>query len=151
VQRLPFILRDRREQLRQRWLAALEEAAASEDYRELMASAVGDRFLRKLVDDLIALSEAEAYETPALRRRLHEDAAREAEYRLGLGFARLDLVKGWQTLNAAVVDVLEDALVMGELPPPGEVLLELKTFGTLIDHMVRTAIGAASPESGGAR
>lgn len=151
MQRLPFILRDHRDQLRQRWLAALQEVGAGEDYRELMASAVGDRFVRKFVDDLIALSEVEAYELPALRRRLHEDAAREAEYRLGLGFARLDLVKGWQTLDAAVVDVLEDALVMGELPPPGEVLLELKAFGTLLDHMVRTTLGTAPAESGAAR
>ena len=150
MQRLPFILRDHRDQLRQRWIAALEEVGAGEDYRELMASAVGDRFLRKFVDDLIALSEAEAYELPALRSRLHEDAAREAEYRLGLGFVHLDLVKGWQTLSAAVVDVLEDALVMGELPPPGEVLLELKAFGTLLDHMVRTTMGVAPAESGAA-
>jgi len=148
MQRLPFILRDHRDQLRQRWIAALEEVGAGEDYRELMASAVGDRFLRKFVDDLIALSEAEAYELPALRSRLHEDATREAEYRLGLGFVRLDLIKGWQTLSAAVVDVLEDALVMGELPPPGEVLLELKAFGTLLDHMVRTTMGVAPAESG---
>jgi hypothetical protein len=148
MQRLPFILRDHRDQLRQRWIAALEEVGAGEDYRELMASAVGDRFLRKFVDDLIALSEAEAYELPALRSRLHEDAAREAEYRLGLGFVRLDLVKGWQTLSAAVVDVLEAALVMGELPPPGEVLLELKAFGTLLDHMVRASMGVAPAESG---
>jgi hypothetical protein len=150
VQRLPFILRERRDHMHQRWLVALEETGAGEDYRELMASAVGDRFLRKLVDDLIALSEAEAYELPALRRRLHEDAAREAEYRLGLGFARLDLVKGWQSLDAAVVDVLEDALVMGELPPAGEILLELKSFGILLDHMVRTAMGTAPAEPGAA-
>jgi len=140
MRRLPFILRDRRDQLRQRWLAALEAAAVGGDYRELMASPVGDRFLRKWIDDLIALSEAEAYELPALLRRLHEEAAREAEYRLGLGFALLDLVKGWQTLHAAVVDVLEDALVVGEVPPPGETLLELKALGTLLDHMVRTTI-----------
>ena len=140
VQRLPFILRDHREQLRQRWLAALESAGAGDDYRELMASPVGDRFLRKLIDDSIALNEAEAYELPALSRRLHEDTARETEYRLGLGFARLDLVKGWQTLHAAVVDVLGDALAVGELPSPGETLLELKAMGTLLDHMVRTTI-----------
>jgi hypothetical protein len=147
VQRLPFILRDHRDQLRQRWLAALEESGAGDDYRELMASPVGDRFLRKLIDDLIALSEAEAYELPALYRRLHEDAAREAEYRLGLGFARLDLVKGWQGLHAAAVDVLEDALVVGELPPPGETLLELKALSTLLDHMVRTTVVTAPQKS----
>ncbi len=148
MQRLPFILRDRREQLRQRWLQALDEAGAGDDYRELMASPVGDRFLRKLVDDLVTLSEAEAYELPAVRRRLHEDAARDAEYRLGLGFAPLDLVKGWQTLHAAVVDVLGDALAMGELPPPGEVLVELKDFTVLLDHMVRTTVATAA--AGGA-
>ena len=148
MQRLPFILRDHRDQLRQRWSAALEEAASGEDYRELMASPMGDRFLRKLIDDLIALSEAEAYELPALYRRLHEEAAREAGHRLGLGFTRLDLVKGWQTLHAAVLDVLGDALVTGELPPPGEVLIELKAFGSLLDHMVRTTIVTTAAEAG---
>jgi len=148
MKNLPFILRDHRDQLRQRWLAALDEAAAGEDFRELMASPMGDRVLRKLVDDLIALSEAEAYELPAVYRRLHEEAAREAEHRLGLGFARLDLVKGWQTLHAAVIDVLGDAIVTGELPPPGEVLLELKAFVSLLDHMVRTTVGVAAPEPG---
>jgi hypothetical protein len=140
MQRLPFILRDHREQLRERWLAALQSVSAGDEYRELMASPVGDRFLRKLIDDLIATSEAEAYELPALSRRLHEDAARETGYRLGLGFARLDLVKGWQTVHAAVVDVLGDALAVGELPSPGETLLELKALGTLLDHMVRATV-----------
>jgi len=147
MQRLPFILRDHREQLRERWLAALQSVSAGDEYRELMASPVGDRFLRKLIDDLIATSEAEAYELPALSRRLHEDAARETGYRLGLGFARLDLVKGWQTVHAAVVDVLGDALAVGELPSPGETLLELKALGTLLDHMVRTTIVTAPAES----
>lgn len=149
MKRLPFILRDHRDQLRQRWLEALEQAGAAEDYRELAASPVGDRFLRKLIDDLIALSEAEAYELPAVRRRLHEDAAREAQHRLGLGFSRLDLVKGWQTLLAAAVDVLEDAVVVGEAPPPGETLLELKAFGALLDHMVRTTMTTPAPEPAG--
>lgn len=146
MKRLPFILRDHRDELRQRWLAALEEAAAGEDYRELVASPVGDRFLRKLVDGLVALSEAEAYELPGVRRGLHEDAAREAQRRLGLGFARLDLVKGWQALLAAAVDVLEDAVVVGEAPPPGETLLELKAFGAFLDHMVRTTMTVPEPE-----
>jgi hypothetical protein len=149
VQRLPFLLRDHREQFRQRWLDALAAAAAGDDYRELMASPVGDRFLRKLIDDLVVLSEAEAYELPGVHRGLHEDAAREAAYRLGLGFARLDLVKGWQTVLAAAVDVLEDAVVVGEAPPPGDALAELKALGTLLDHMVRTTIVTPAPERDG--
>lgn len=140
VRRIPFILRDHRDQLHQRWLEALEAAAAGDDYREIMASPVGDRFLRKLIDDLIALSEAEAYELPAVQRRLREDAAREAAYRLGLGFERLDLVSGWQALLAAVVDVLKDAVAVGEAPPTGEMLVELKALGGLLDDMVRTTI-----------
>lgn len=143
VVRLPFILRDHRDLLQQRWLEALDAAEVGEDYRELIASPLGDRFLRKLIDDLIALSEAEAYERPGLERRLEEDAAREAGYRLGLGFALLDLVKGWQALRAAVLDVLGDALVLGELPPPGETLVELKWLGGVFDHMVRTTVVTA--------
>lgn len=149
MKRLPFILRDHREQLRERWLAALAEANAGEDYLELAASPVGDRFLRKLVDDLVALSEVEPYELPALRRRLHEDAAREAEHRLGLGFARLDLVKGWQGVLAAAIDVLEDAVVLGEAPSPGETILELKGLASLLDHLVRTTMTTPAPAEGG--
>lgn len=149
MKHLPLILRDHRDQLRERWLAALQEADVGDDYRELAASPVGDRFLRKLIEDLIALSEAEAYELPAVQRRLHEDAAREADHRLSLGFARLDLVKGWQTLLAAAVDVLEDAVVVGAAPPPGETLLELKAFGALLDHMVRTTMATPAPEPAG--
>jgi hypothetical protein len=149
MQRLPLILRDHRDELRQRWLDALATAAAGADYRELMASPVGDRFLRKLIEDLIALSEVEVYELSAAQRRLHEDAAREAEYRLGLGFARLDLVKGWQAVLAAAIDVLEDAIVVGEAPPAGETLLELKSLGILLDHMVRTTMVTPAAESGG--
>jgi len=148
--RLPLILRDRRDQLRQRWLEALQVAGAGEEYRELMASPVGDRFLRRLVDDLIALGEAAAYELPALRRRMRDDAGREASYRLGLGFELADLVTGWQALLAAVIDVLADALACGEVPPPGETLLELKAFGTLLDDMVRTTAAAAPSEAAGA-
>lgn len=149
MNRLPFILRDHRDSLRERWLEALETSAAGEDYRELMASPVGDRFLRKLIDDMVALGEAEAYELPGVQRRLHEEAAREAEYRLGLGFACLDLVKGWQAVLAAVIDVLEDAIAVGEAPPPGETLLALKALGTLLDHMVRTTM-ATPPAAAGA-
>lgn len=148
MKRLPFILRDSRDPLRKRWLDALEASAAGEDYRELMASPVGDRFLRKLIDDMIALSEAEAYELRGMQRRLHEEAAREAEYRLGLGFARLDLVKGWQAVLAAVIDVLEDSIAVGEAPPPGETLLELKELGTLLDHMVRTTMATPAAAAG---
>jgi len=145
MKHLPLILRDHRDHLRERWLAALREAEAGEDYRELAASAVGDRFLRKLIEDLIALSEAEAYELPAVRRRLHEDAVREAQHRLSLGFERLDLVKGWQALLAAAIDVLEDAIVVGTAPPPGESLLELKALGALLDHMVRATMATSVP------
>ena len=44
--------------------------------------------------------------------------------------------------------MLGDAIVTGELPPPGEVLLELKAFVTLLDHMVRTTVGVPAPEPG---
>lgn len=149
LKRLPFLFRDHRDQLRQRWLEALEAARAGEDYRELMASPVGDRFLRKLVEDLIAVSEAEAYELPAVHRRLHEEAGREAGYRLSLGFARLDLVKGWQAILAAAIDLLQDAVAVGEAPPVGEALLELKELAAFVDHMVRVTVGAPEAERAG--
>lgn len=144
MERLPFILRDHRDQLRARWLEALAASGASEDYRELMASPVGDRFLRKFVDDLISICEAEQYELPGLGRQLAESATRDAHHRLGLGFALLDLLRGWQVLIAASIDVLQDAIVVGELHSAGEALQELKAFTAVLDRMVRTTVTAAA-------
>ncbi len=149
MERLPFILRDHRDQLRVRWLEALEASGAGDDYRELMASPVGDRFLRKFVDDLISICEAEQYELPGLGRQLADDATRDAQHRLSLGFSLLDLLRGWQVLIAAAIDVLQDALVVGEVHTAGETMDELKAFTAVLDRMVRTTVTAAAEATAG--
>ena len=58
---VPFILRDHRDQLWRRWTESLGEDVPA-DYRELMSSPLGERFVRAFVDDLMAWSEAEEYE-----------------------------------------------------------------------------------------
>ena len=57
------------------------------DYRELVASQLGERMLRTLIDDLVAFSEAEQYERPGLLRAVEERTTADARHRLSLGFA----------------------------------------------------------------
>ena len=138
---LPFVLRDHREELWRRWAASLDESIAA-DYREIMSSPLGERFVRAFVDDLIACSEAEEYEVPALLRQSAERVTVDAAYRLSLGFAALDLVMALQSLQGAIIDVLLDALVLGELPSFAETLEQLKDAGALIDLMVCAILAA---------
>jgi hypothetical protein len=136
---LPFVLRDHREELWRRWAASLDESVAA-DYREIMSSPLGERFVRAFVDDLIACSEAEEYEVPALLRESAERVTADAAYRLSLGFAAIDLVMALQSLQGAIIDVLLDALVLGELPSFAETLEQLKDAGALIDRLVRAVL-----------
>jgi hypothetical protein len=107
---LPFVLRDHREELWRRWAASLDESVAA-DYRELMSSPLGERLVRAFVDDLIACSEAEEYEVPALLRQSAERVTADAVYRLSLGFAALDLVMALQSLQGAIIDRLVCAIL----------------------------------------
>lgn len=136
---MPFILRDHREDLWQRWVKVLDERVAP-DYHELIASPLGERILRNLIEDLIALSEAEEYELPALRRRLAERAAAEAGHRLALGFSVVDIVEALQALRLAVLDVLLDALVLDEMPSFGDTLTQLKGLDDFIDRQVAATL-----------
>jgi hypothetical protein len=58
VKSVPLILRDHREELWRRWVDALEDRVAG-DYRELVASQLGERMLRTLIDELIAFAQSE--------------------------------------------------------------------------------------------
>jgi hypothetical protein len=144
--RLPVILRERRDDLRRRWLEALE-GRTGEDYSELLASPVGERLLRGLLEQLVAISQAEEYELAALRRPFEGDLEREAGRRLALGFAPVDLVAGVQAVRLAVLDVLGDAVVTGELPTMGETLAELRQLEELLDGLVLAVVRAV--ETGG--
>jgi len=143
---VPFVLRDHREQLWRRWADSMGEDVAA-DYRELMSSPLGERYVRAFVDDLIAWSEAEEYEAAGQLRQACERVAADTAYRLSLGFTALDLLMALQVLRAAIVDVLLDALVLGELPSFAETLEQLKAAGAFIDQLgaaVLTATPAAA-------
>ena len=117
---VPFVLRDHREQLWRRWAESLGDVAV--DYREIMSSPLGERFVRAFIDDLIAWSEAEEYEAPGQLRRACDRIAADASHRMSLGFTALDLAMALQKLRGAIIDVLLDALVLGELPSFAETL-----------------------------
>ena len=139
---VPLVLRDHREELWRRWAANLDESVSA-DYREIVSSPLGERFVRAFVDDLIACTEAEEYEVPALLRQATERVAADAAYRISLGFTALDLVMALQSLRSTIVDVLLDALVLGELPSFADTLDQLKGAGAFIDRLVGAVLGAA--------
>jgi hypothetical protein len=139
---LPLILRDHREELWRRWVDALAETVDS-DYRELVASQLGERMLRTLIDDLIAFSEAEQYEKPGLLRTVEERMTTDTRHRLSLGFTVLDAVVGLQGLRGAISDVLVDALVLDEMPAFADTLDQLKDVNSFLDRLVCATMSAA--------
>lgn len=136
-----FVLRDHRDELWRRWAGALDERIAA-DYRELMNGPLGERFVRAFLDDLVFCSQAEEYEAPALLRQAAERITADTANRLSLGFTVLDLVMALQALRGAIVDVLIDALVLGELPAFAETLEQLKDADAFIDRLVCAALAA---------
>ena len=138
---LALILRDHREELWRRWVDALADAVDS-DYRELVASQLGERLLRTLIDDLIALTEAEQYERPGLLRTFEERATADVRHRLALGFAVLDAVVGLHSLRGAINDVLVDALVLDEMPAFADTLDQLKVMNAFLDRLVCATMSA---------
>ena len=143
---VPFILRDHRELLWQRWAVAMSDEVAA-DYREIMASPIGERYVRAFIDDLIAWSEAEGYEAPGVLRQACERVAADAANRLALGFTALDIATALQALHGAVVDVLLDALVLNELPSFAVTLEQLRASGHFVDRLV-VAVLTARPAAG---
>ena len=139
---LPLILRDHREELWRRWVDGLADAVGS-DYHELVASPLGERMLRTIIDDLIAFTEAEEYERPALLRTIEERASADARHRLSLGFAVLDAVISIHILRGAISDVLVDALVLDEVPAFAETLDQMKVLNAFLDRLVCATMSAA--------
>lgn len=144
MKQIAFILRNHREELWRRW-AACVKGRVSDEYYELLASPLGERLARGLVEELLTLTQAEEYELPAVRRRLESECQEEVRRRLDLGFELLDIVRGLQCLELAVVDVLGDALVQGELPPAGETLVELRALSEHLHDKVCDAVAAGCP------
>jgi hypothetical protein len=142
VNALPLILRDHREELWRRWVDLLADAADS-DYRELVASQLGERMLRTLIDDLIAFSEAEQYERPGMLRTIEQRATADARHRLSLGFTVLAAVVGLHTLRGAISDVLVDALVLDEMPAFADTLDQMRVVNAFLDRLVCATIVVA--------
>ncbi len=138
---LPLILRDNREQLRQRWVDELE-GRVDPDYRELLASPLGERALRTIVDDLVTVTQAEEYEVPAILRRVDQQAAADAAHWVSLGFSCKDIICGLHALRAAAIDVLLDALVQDEMPSFGDSLAQLRVLDGFLDRIVRASLTA---------
>ena len=106
----------------------------------MLASPLGVRLVRHIVDDLIALSQAEAYEVPGLLKRIESEAAADAARRGALGFDLMDVVAGLQQVRAAIWKVLIDALVVGDLPAFGETMDEMQQIDAFLDLLVRVEV-----------
>ena len=144
---VPFVLRDHREQLWRRWADTMADEVPA-DYREIMGSPLGERYVRAFIDDLISWSEAEEYEAPGVLRVACERVAADAVHRLTLGFSALDVAGALQALRGAAIDVLLDALVLNELPSFAETLEQLKAVCVFIDRLVAAVLEtAAAPEA----
>lgn len=138
---IPFILRDHRDDLWRRWARALD-GSVDVEYSELVEGLLGERMLRDLVEDLIACSEAEQYEVPALLRSIEARVTTEVQHRLTLGFKIMDLIVALHVLRAVVVDVLVDALVLGEMPSFADSLDQVKSTNAYLDRLVCATLAA---------
>ena len=134
-----MLLRERRDELHGKWIAALKDTVGAE-YVDVLASPLGVRLVRHVVDDLIALSQAEAYEVPGIIRRIESETAADAARRGALGFDLMDVVAGVQQVRAAIWKVLIDALVVGDLPAFGETMDEMQQIDAFIDLLVRVEV-----------
>ena len=139
---VPLILRDHREELWRRWVDALEDRVAA-DYRELMASQLGERMLRTLVDELIAFAQSEQYERAGMLRAAQERTRRETAHRRSMGFTVLDTVVGLHVLRAAMTDVLADAVAVEEMPSFADTLDQLKDVNAVLDQHVCACLSLA--------
>ena len=139
MRQLALLLRDRREDLHGRWIASLKGTVGAE-YLDVLASPLGVRLVRHVVDDLIALSQAEAYEVPGLIKRIESEAAADAARRGALGFDLMDVIAGLQQVRAAIWKVLIDALVVGDLPAFGETMDEMQQIDAFMDLLVRVEV-----------
>jgi hypothetical protein len=139
---LALILREHREQLRQRWVEELGDMV-DRDYREILSGPLGERTLRTLLDDLVTLTQAEEYEVAGVLRQVDQQAAAEADHWLSLGFTVADVVRGLHALRGAALDVLLDALVLDEMPSFGDTLTQLKVLNGYLDRVVCASLTAS--------
>jgi len=136
VKSVPLILHDHRADIWTRWAEELRDVV-DDDYRELIASQVGERVVRSITEDLVACSEAEPYQLPALLRAAGERVAAEAASRRSLGFEALDVMRALQALRGVLLDVLVDALASDEMPSFADTLYQFKGVDAYLDALVR--------------
>jgi hypothetical protein len=139
VRQLALLLRDRRDQVYSQWLGSLK-GSVGEEYRDLLESPIGARLLRRIIDDLVALAQAEAYEVAGITRQVENEAAADAARRGALGFELVDVIAALQQVRGAVWKVLTDALVVGELPAFGETMDEMSQIDAFIDRLVQVEV-----------
>ena len=153
MRQLALLLRDRREQLYSQWLSSLKDAVG-EEYRDVLESPLGALTVRRFVEDLASIAQAEAYEIPGMERRIEQEWGADASRRGALGFDMVDVIRGLQQLRVAVWKVLTDALVMGELPTFGETMDEMSQVDAFLDRLIQVEVRgylvgqAASRQSG---
>ncbi len=139
MRQLALLLRDRRDELHGNWVVALRDVVGPE-YLDVLSSPLGVRLVRHIVDDLVALSQAEAYEVPSVIRRIESEVAADAARRGALGFDLGDVLAGLQQIRDAIWKVLVDALVMGDLPAFGETMDEMRQVDGFLDLLVRAEV-----------
>jgi hypothetical protein len=139
MRELALIFREKRDQLHSRWIAALR-GAVGDDYREVLESPIGDRLLKMIVEDLVTLSQAEAYEVDAAMRRIEMSAFEEAARRARIGFELNDVLAGLQLIRSAMWKVLGDAVVVGELSWSGETMDQMAEVDAFLDRLVRAEV-----------
>jgi len=149
MRQLALLLRDRRDQLYGQWLSSLKDTIG-EEYRDVLESPLGALTVRRFVEDLASIAQAEAYEIPALERRIEQEWSADAGRRGALGFDLVDVIRGLQQLRVAIWKVLIDALVMGELPAFGETMDEMSQIDVFLDRLIQVEVrgflvGQAAP------
>jgi hypothetical protein len=152
VKQLAFIFRDRRDQLYSHWLGLLKDRVGDE-YLEVLESPIGARLVKLVVEELVVVAQAEAYELPQALRRVELSASEEAARRARLGFELNDVLAGLQLIRSAMWRVLGDALAVGDLPAAGETMDEMCEVDEFLDRLVRAEVRgylvAADEQAGG--
>jgi len=139
VRQLALLLRDARDQVYAQWLGSLK-GVVGEEYRDVLESPIGARLLRRVIDDLAALAQAEAYEVAAVTKRIENEAASDAARRGALGFDLVDVIAALQQIRNAIWKVVIDALVVGELPAFGETMDEMSQIDAFLDRLVQVEV-----------
>lgn len=135
MKHLAILFRDRRDQLFATWQTLLK-GHVSDEYRDVLESPIGAKIMRSIIEDLMALSQAEAYEIAPTWKRIQTEAAAQAASRASVGFELRDVMAALQQVRAAMWKVMEDAQVTGDLPSPGATMEEMRQVDGFLDRLI---------------